>query len=225
MKLSFRTTNSILSLVLGLFSQSGFAKADTILTISGPIIGGAAASGESVGFTTSTPFPDVTISALLSNGGFPMGIGAAYLTTSVGSGTTIADEIAQVDINLGCSLCAQDVVLFSGLDLPAGTYWLTFGGPEAPTSGLSIGFSSPAVVQAIAGVSFLGDYVVSDGTGPFPPGSSTVTNYTANDAFPDFSVSTVPEPSGLGFTLAGLVILGTWGLTRAKSSLGGGRRG
>ncbi len=209
MKPCSRSAGTVLSVVLGAIACSSFASAGIIIEASGPFQGYSGVEGLSVGFTTSTALQGVTISALLENGNFPFddtAIGTAYLTTSLGTGTTIADEIAQANISLGCSVCEQ--VLFSGLDLAPGTYWLTFGSPTPPVSYLNIGALFPAVAEASAGTSFLGFYSVTDGSGPFPPGSPILADLTLDGGLPEFSVSAVPEPSELGLTGAGIVLLG-----------------
>jgi hypothetical protein len=218
MKPPRRGANTILALILGILVYSRFARADIIVAASGPGTGSTFVAGISLGFTTSTAFQDVAISELFSNGGFPSATGTAYLTTSIGPGTTIADEIAQAGISVGCEFCVQEVVLFSGLDLAAGTYWLTFGDDGAQDNGLGLPLLSPAVAETGAGVSFLAFDSLSGGTGPYPPGGSLIADLTSNGLLPAFSVTTVPEPSMLGVMGAGIAILALVGLACGSGS-------
>jgi hypothetical protein len=97
----------------------------TIVSISGPDNGAGFALVGLVlipSWTQTSAYTDVAISAVVS--GVPGDSFTAYLTTQVGPGTTIADEIAEVTLAYP-GLTDQSVTLFQGLSLPAGTYYLS----------------------------------------------------------------------------------------------------
>ncbi len=102
--------------------------------------------------------------------------------------------VAQADVLLPGYYCQGDVVLFSGLDLTAGSYWLTFEIPEGGSlSRVSVGACGRCNETR---ASYLGWVTLSGGEGSFAPGISIMgSNPPSDDEIPEFSVSAVPEPS------------------------------
>jgi hypothetical protein len=109
------------------------ARADIIASISGPdfpatnlpSVSGIGA-GRATQWQTRLAFEDVTVTADLS--GLPSGTGTAtaFLTTKVGPGTTVADEIARATVSLPDFFASSHTVtLFSGLDLAPANYYLS----------------------------------------------------------------------------------------------------
>ena len=78
-----------------------------------------------VGWQQATEVQDVTISVPLYHipPASPGGV-VVYLTTSIGSGTTPADQIAASGAVVPTSLTSMEYVFFSGLDLSPGAYYL-----------------------------------------------------------------------------------------------------
>lgn len=161
-----------------------------------------------VGWTSSLSFSDVTVTTQMASSNPVGATGHAYLTTRLGAGTTVADQVAATsfvfpaNINLNYSGL---VTLFSGLNLSAGTpYFLTI----VPDAGFTAGWyytsqetisGNPALVQ------FVHDPPYTGGPGPaaYLPASAFVTG---PNPLPIFAVTgtIVPEPSSLALLSIGL---------------------
>jgi hypothetical protein len=192
-----------------------------IAEVSGFVGGADESVGNAISFTTTSAFDDVTISALLYTTNFETG-GAAtvYLTDSIGPGTTSADELAQVsvtDLPFVFSTSTPEVV-FTGLALPAGTYYVieasdagspgaAWGGPASPVETTAPGVTINSALQAssLAGYSPASDFV-----------ADSEIQFT-------FSItgSPVPEPSTWAMMLLGFVGLGfaSYRATRERRSI------
>ncbi len=201
------------------------AKPSTIISVGGVFQGYTGVGGLSEGWSIASPVQNVTVSALLASGGGNPSTGTAFLTTSIGPGTTVAQEIAQTNISV-CAGCQQDVVLFSGLDLAAGTYWLTLGQPAPPASFLSWTASNPASITTGPGTSYLGYEALQPFYGPFPPSGTFLYPSPVANAFAyDFAVISVPlsppagtpEPAGVWICGLGLAVVfaSKWGRSKA----------
>ncbi|MBV9265894.1 MAG: hypothetical protein JO061_06985, partial [Acidobacteriaceae bacterium] len=168
-------------------------------------------------WTSPRQYTDVNITALLT---FGMGReGVAYLTTQVGPGTTMADEIARSSFFAPSQ--PANVTLFSGLTLPAGTYYLVLGSDAPYVAGGwrdASGVNTPPMPSIIldAGVSRNEDLLASDGSiDAYIPASRFhvgVSGY-GGDLFLQYSVEAVPEQATLWTTASVLLILAfcvTW---------------
>jgi hypothetical protein len=131
--------------------------------------------------------------------------GTAYLTTRFGPGTTPADQIASVPFS-EIPAVSSLIPLFSGLNLPTGSYYLSI----FADSGSQIGWDAadfPANVTLGSGVSFTSLNSVEDGgnleQNPpyafYPPASDYV--FGLQDELL-VNISTAPEPSALCMILA-----------------------
>jgi hypothetical protein len=147
--------------------------ADTIVSVSGPLVGGFYPLSNSLvaasSWTSARTYSDVDIAALLTGGGQ----GVAYLMTQIGPGTTIASEIARNSFSFPSSIAP--VSLFSGLTLPAGTYYLVLassgggGWRDAYDCGSICSYPPPTItldVGAIRNTDFL-----ADSLNAYPPAS------------------------------------------------------
>ncbi len=192
------------------------AKASTVIDVSGAVFGFAGADGLTEGWSTTTSVNDVAITALLANGNQLPSTGTAYLTTSIGPGTTVSEEVAQTDIDITCGLCQQEVALFTGLTLAPGTYWLTLGAPDQPVSYLLWAASNPATLTTGPGVTYRGFDALAHSSFP-PSGDFFYPSPVVNSYSYLFSVTgtSVPEPSSIGIFGLGLAILG-WNRRRRK---------
>ena len=118
----------LLTALLAMTVATPSARADTIAQTSGTISAGyTLESGVQAlegGWSMTNGYDDVTITAEV--GGQSGGSITAYLTTQIGSGTTSADEIASYTFTPGS--VDETVTFFSGLNLAAGTYFLTLTG-------------------------------------------------------------------------------------------------
>jgi hypothetical protein len=172
----------------------------------------AASSVVSTSWSESESYAGVTISVLVDSAIFGQTPSAdAYLTTSIGPGTTANDEVASTQFSVPLQLpvcsqasCGADVTLFSGLNLSPGTYFLTLA-PDDTSSGVVGWFPAmdPTVLEdtgVTEGTAFSDSSVAS-----YPPAGS----FVANDFAMDFTVTgtavaPVPEPA----TVTPLVGLG-----------------
>jgi hypothetical protein len=198
------------------------AYASTVIAEVSGFTGGADQSpGNAISFTTTSAFTDVTISALLYTADFMTG-GAAtvYLTDKIGDGTTTANEIAKVSVTdlPGQFTTDTPAAAFTGLTLPAGTYYVieasdagppgaSWGGPASPTETTAPGVTINSILQA----SSLAGY-------------SPASGFVADSEFQfTFSVtgSPVPEPSTWAMMLLGFAGLGfaSHRATRARRSM------
>jgi hypothetical protein len=170
-------------------------------------------------WNSSTAYSNVTISVPL--GAYDLGFAdiAAWLTTSIGPGTTSALAATNLEVtemavpNPGASIPNADfTTLFSGLFLPAGTYYLVVAGedPILPsTDGINTFwiFGDPTSLIAASGVT-IGPTFASWGGAvdpslidlAFGPDSTFATGDPGTgDVFPQASLSVtgtpVPEPS------------------------------
>jgi hypothetical protein len=156
---------SILAFITALLSFQVLA--ETIISSVTPPTGGGClviynGQGFRVGWTQADTFDTVRISATLETQ-YAGITGQAYLTTQIGPGTTVANEIAST--NFTFPLQQTDFVLFEGLHLPAGSYYLSIIGDSA----LGSCWEDPpqAIVTTGASVSCLGGFGASAVTRAF----------------------------------------------------------
>jgi len=126
------------------------AAADTIVSVTG-----TNAFGETnlnyVSWTQTGGFSNVSIAAdlFVSSGTVPTN---AYLTTQVGAGTTVAQQVAATSLSISNTVPAL-TTLFTGLTLNPGTYYLVIN-PTGPNAGNLEwqALNNPAVVVTANGV-------------------------------------------------------------------------
>lgn len=168
-----------------------------------------------VGWSATLGYTNVTISAQIQSNNPVGSTGQAFLTTSIGPGTTVAQEVAETSFVFpsftGTWSDSQNLTLFTGLTLAAGVhYYLTI----APDPGITAGWNyGGALSSDDPGTANLGLYAVSNdgrpGNGKDPaayiPASAFAIDSTAQ---PDYSVTgtAVPEPSSLTFLGIGLAL-------------------
>jgi hypothetical protein len=191
-------------LAIAVFSAHGTA--ETIISVSGTSSAAIVLVGDGVeaaSWTQSTSFQEVDISAMV--GGPASAIGTAYLTTSLGPGTTLADQIARTSFSFPPTV--SYVRFFSGLTLGPGTYYLSLtstGGIAIDEGGWAcVDQCNPggATVVLAPGVSRNPDqFTESDSI--YPPAGSVFTS----DRDVVYTVAEVPEPSTL--ELFGMGLLG-----------------
>ncbi len=195
--------------------------ADTIISETGPDSTnwavGVLESGDQQDIVASwiadNSYSNVNISAKLCCGSFA---GTAYLTTRIGAGTTIADQIAAADF-LEVNFPANWVPLFSGLDLPPATYYLTVASPGRGSGGWTS--AAPLNIVTAPGVTDHSSFVAN--------GREIVLGYAPASAFENEflevqytvtgDLAPVPEPSSLLLFGAGLLGLVGWQRKHASS--------
>jgi hypothetical protein len=182
----------------------------------------------STSWSESNAYTDVTITALVDSflvGQLPNSA-TAYLTTQIGPGTTVMDEVAHAAFTVPLQLpvcspagsCGANVTLFSALRLGPGDYFLTMGPPIA---GDSVAAWFPAINPTViedTGVT-LGPCVVAFNVAiaPYPPASAfgPVGSCGATDNTPlvmNFTVTgtaenAVPEPAPVALIGCGALFL------------------
>jgi hypothetical protein len=170
------------ALVLALADSAGAAP---IIIRTGPdmanTLGGVPIThGRAVQWVSTLLFEDVSVTADLSALPGRSGEATAYLTTSLGPGTTLADEVARATVALpDFSAASNTVTLFAGLTLPAGHYYLIV---------------TPGATDGIWKASDPGD--ITTRVFPFPdPPDGTIS---ATPGFPNYqfvALSSAPAPA------------------------------
>src|ERR1700678_390910 len=105
------------------FRGAPIAIGGTVVDVTGPSGNFATVSNfpDGVSWTSSVGYNDVSISAELFDFGGAI-TADAILTTALGSGTTVASQVAETEFSINSSGL---VLIFSGLNLSPGTYYLT----------------------------------------------------------------------------------------------------
>jgi hypothetical protein len=178
---------TLLCLIAGLQFAVPSASAVTVLSVTG-VASQCNSTGGNAGnlatgivtakaWTQTQGYTDVNISAALDDlNTFPVAFPnfTVYLTTSVGPGTTTAREIAHATVvaPLVSPWTSNLTTLFTGLTLPAGTYYLTiYGDPNGPALGPSCWtYSNSPALTLDSGVSNIQDLQVL-GVAAYPPAS------------------------------------------------------
>jgi hypothetical protein len=204
------------------------AQAVTIISVDGPdssnpadnptgfSIGTSSITGDqqyfAVSWTQSHGYSDVAITALLS-GSFR---GLVHLTTALGPGATVADQVAVADFMIDLTTAERDdILLLSGLTLGPGTYFLSLA-PSAGSSGNWWSEKNQATVLD-AGVAFSGTFQAASPDNidaAFLPASDFAPYFVGLTGTFSFAVTgervdEVPEPA-TGLILAGAVVALGW---------------
>ena len=168
-------------------------------------------------WTQALPASNVSISAIVSTN---VGVtsGEAFLMDMIGPLATAADQIAAAPYTAPAIANSFDLtsapytLLFSGLNLGAGTYYLVLEGPDGPFLGnyeWQGDFTGVTVTTAPGWT--LGSYFVSNPPAGYSPASNFSAAAGPNTADPNtflfFSVASepVPEPASLLLLGSGLV--------------------
>jgi hypothetical protein len=146
----------------------------------------------------------VSVFATIEDGPDP---GFAYLTNQIGPGTTAANEIASGAFSFPAA--STETLLFSGLTLPAGTYYLTLTVTNSGSGGW-FGTNTPTATTA-AGVTLFPDYDTFT-PAAYPPATSFFTPTSTNLIF---RVTAIPESSALIQFLLGGGLIAFLGLRRS----------
>lgn len=189
-------------------------------------LGGQLGNVVALPWTQGASFSNVIISANLMSRDPDFRKGTAFLMDAIGTGTTVASEVVP-PVDFIAPADGRDnpplTVLFTGLNLGPGTYYLVL---TAPTRIEDAG--SPLVWQLAAGGRgvtapsvTLGNIVLagnfnSSGLDPFPPASSFVPFDPQERLI--FDVTSVPEPkTSMLFliSLAALILYKSCGMGRA----------
>lgn len=151
----------------------------------------------STSWTSTIGYTGVNITANLA--GFGGGSTVAYLTTKVGSGTTVADQVATVTLSLSPAMTT--VTLFNDLSLAAGTHYLTIRNSGGVDTMWAIGTAVATGSGVTSAPALYGGPI-----GAYAPASSNTA--LGHQLVYTVTGTAVPEPSAIGIALAGATLLG-----------------
>ena len=150
----------------------------SVLSIGGPLTRGIAVTGRAVGWSLERPHCSVSVSAHLGNGG-GYAIGIAYLTRSIGPGTSAIHEIRQTGFDLPFPFDGW-ITLFEGLELEAGDYWLIVAKPPEKTfSSINWTMANPMRLKMSSAVRYIGttSYTYDSDVAEYLPASNFGPKY------------------------------------------------
>ncbi|MEI9962520.1 MAG: hypothetical protein WDM76_15795 [Limisphaerales bacterium] len=202
------------------FVSSGLSQG-TIISVSGPPDTTSQYSPQltpgkmtGISWITSSPFSDVNI--YLNLNADPGATAMAYLTTSIGPGTTTSDEVASAIFNFPST--SSLVPVLSGLYLPSGTYYLIIVGMTVGENGSGIWQGTPTpTLFANPSVTANHEYLYPYSASGYPP--ATEFGYsTALVPHFEFSIigAPVPEPAMNVLLELGLACFGLYRLRQSK---------
>ena len=207
-----RKTGNIVVLSLVLFAFSGSTYADTVVSVHKGINGSPAIANNQFleeNWTSTVGFSNVTISAFVISVNAADTSAVAYLTTQVGPGATSAELVAQANLTLPVGLLSPELVLFSGLNLGPGTYYLTLATTDATDNeGWFNGNLTSSSAVTAPGVTFHPPgFLAHTIDTAYAPGSTFSFTYLPGYAFDVVSeASTTPESSSLNLALIGALL-------------------
>lgn len=230
-----RTFWKVALLAGALVTLCSYSSADTIVSVTDsatPVnrgsyfLGGQFSNVVATSWTQTASFSNVTIDASLVSIDASFRSGTAYLMNAIGAGITPASEVgAPADFTAPLGSISGPVsptVLFSGLNLGPGTYYLVLSAPFRTgllQTGSDLVWQIPTdPVTTTADSATIGNAFEANTTlfpaAPFPPASTFLLA-----APPMFDVTTVPEPSSLLLLGPGLLGLMGMGLRRKRRKM------
>jgi len=149
-----------LSILIGLLVWSVAAQAANVFDVTGPAPFGFFSQEVSViGWSQATTYTNVSITAPLrdiSTGGPIGGVeGVVYLVNQIGPGTTAANNVAPPVSVSSLSATYSPVLLFSGLTLAPGNYYVVFASTNTAPLSMTPAASNLEVVTPGVGESLL----------------------------------------------------------------------
>ena len=140
--------------VLAFLTTSAVANAASVLTVAGPPVSFVNQQVLSMSWGQSVTYSNIAITMPLQDStlGGPIGgvEGTAYLMNQIGPGTTPANEVVPPAAVSGLPATFAPRTLFSGLTLPAGTYFVVLVSTNtSPLSMSPAGTLSPVVTSGV----------------------------------------------------------------------------
>jgi hypothetical protein len=211
------------------FLLTGFARADTLLSniaASNFITLMTNSSAQEIGWHQDVNVSDLSITVPLASfsvGPADQGINA-FLTNSIGPGTTVANQIASTYLPLASTrFPLTNYTLFSGLNLSPGDYYLTLAGTAVMGPGWGVN-PTDTLAGSTPGFTFLSEGAstnptVENGLSSYRPASTffDIVPSASPAAYSlmlqldgDVSPTSTPEPAELGLIGIGLTWLSLW---------------
>jgi hypothetical protein len=205
-------------ITLATFAGVQVAPAAIIAQRTGNLSGVFVNSPTTIVWTQTNTFTDVSISALLSSLlSSGNGQGTLFLTTQIGPGTTTDSEVARVSVT-GIPRATQvSTLLFSGLTLGPGTYYLTKVGTGE--GGLGWGSLNGFTTTTAPGVTIL-PTLAGNSPEAYAPATNVLPVFVENLGFSITGTlvdTQVPEPSSAVLMIGGMLALG-YGVRRKRAA-------
>jgi hypothetical protein len=158
-------------------------------------------------WTQIDAYSNVAITAFL-NGNDPAYSGTAYLMTRIGPGATAADEVAHQTFAAIGDFAYHNITLFTGLTLPADSYYLLLWAPLNTRSSIAWGGTAhgTATFTRAPGVTGGAGYDLAFGPSLYPP-NEVFFPFTNNDLTYAVTGDVIPEPSSLIMLATGMTLL------------------
>lgn len=167
-----------------------------------------------VSWTSANSYSNVAISVLLGEGADIPEPGLAYLTTSIGPGTTTADEVASTAFTYP-NPHGGVFTVFDGLTLGPGTYYLTLYSPSLPGSAWLVTGDPVQVTDSAStvGQSSYSVHPAFDVIGPYayapalPFVLAQISEQWDFDVTGDPMGTAAPEPAGCSLLILGCLVI------------------
>ena len=185
------------------------ASAATIITEVSPTQGVVGGTTVAFGWNQTIAYNNVLISMDLATNNGSGSTVSAFLTSQIGPGTTIAEQLATQVVVVAPGSATYN--LFSGLSLGPGNYFVTVD-PADGVTGI-LGGGAPVAPTLGLGVTSLGEFTM--GADIYPP-AGTAAEATFGLRF-NVTGEIVPEPTSIGLLATGAIfVVGVYRRRRFK---------
>ncbi len=174
----------VVAIIFAVLATGGVGHAANILNITGPAPFGFANQIVMVeAWSQPATYSNVSITMPLMDGSLDGPIagveGTVYLMNQIGPGTTSANEVAPPVTISGLTGTFAPRMLFSGLTLPPGTYYVVLSSTNSDNLSMSAAGTGASTVTVGTGVSSLGTGAESIAA-PYPPATSMALSVPGN---------------------------------------------
>ena len=163
-----------------------------------------------MGFQLTSPASNVLIEAAVNHTGTQPDT-QFFLMNQIGAGTTTANQLGAISVQLPPSSALQFIPLFSGLNLAAGDYYVVVGLPPFTITGdqSEIGYNDAPTTTG-PGAAYLGSFATAAVNAPYLPASPNFSpmshNLTIRVSTVEASAAT-PEPATVWFVSAAFTLV------------------